>query len=414
MEGYDPYNPQSFQSGISDLASFSFALSNGSLVASIAMDRVRILALANLTTPPTVQSADGFPPQDGMQAIFYDALPWKGNPTKVFAWLGLPKNRTGKVPAVVLVHGGGGTAYTSWVKKWNEQGFAAISIAVEGQTDKRNPTNPGWQQHAWPGPQRNGIYNDSSLPLTDQWMYHAVADAVLANSLLRSLPEVDAEKIGIMGVSWGGVITSTVIGIDPRFAFAIPTYGCGHLFDADNRYGVALSKNRLYREAWDPMVRMDLVKMPVLWFSWPKDQHFPLDSQAACYRAASGPHLLTLIPNMEHSHSSAWNPPDSYAFAKSVVTDGTPWCRQTGLEVVDSVVQVVFTSTKPLDRAVLITTSDTGFTGNRNWIESPALIETRGGESIVTALLPVGTTAWFVNASGGGLTASSDYQELKD
>jgi hypothetical protein len=142
LEGYDPYNPQSFQSGISDLASFSFALSNGSLVASIAMDRVRILALANLTTPPTVQSADGFPPQDGMQAIFYDALPWKGNPTKVFAWLGLPKNRTGKVPAVVLVHGGGGTAYTSWVKKWNEQGFAAISIAGLFLSRGRKPWYP--------------------------------------------------------------------------------------------------------------------------------------------------------------------------------------------------------------------------------------------------------------------------------
>jgi cephalosporin-C deacetylase-like acetyl esterase len=47
-------------------------------------------------------------------------------------------------------------------------------------------------------------------------MYHALADTMLANSLLRSLPEVDATKIGVMGVSWGGVITSTVIGLDER------------------------------------------------------------------------------------------------------------------------------------------------------------------------------------------------------
>ena len=44
-----------------------------------------------------------------------------------------------------------------------------------------------------------------------------------------------------MGVSWGGVITSTVMGIDSRFAFAIPTYGCGHMADAENHWGAASS-----------------------------------------------------------------------------------------------------------------------------------------------------------------------------
>jgi cephalosporin-C deacetylase-like acetyl esterase len=380
----------------------------------IAAHREQILALADLTAPPTVRAAEGFLAQDGMKAIFYDALPWKGKPTKVFAWLGLPEKRAGKVPAIVLVHGGGGTAFKEWVKKWNEHGYAAISIAVEGQTDERDPTDPkAWKQHAWPGPKHNGIYGDSSLTLTEQWMYHAVADAVLANSLLRSLPEVDADKVGVMGVSWGGVITSTVIGIDPRFAFAIPAYGCGHLFDSDNQYGRALGNNTLYREAWDPMTRIDRVKMPVLWFSWPEDAHFPLDCQAASYRASTGPHLLTLIPKMGHSHQAAWNPPDSYAFAESIVRDGQPWCRQTGVEVKDGSVQVTFTSTKPLDRAALIATSDSGFTGNRKWIESSATIEKRGDDWLVTAPLPAGTTAWFVNARSGGLTASSDYQERK-
>ena len=56
-------------------------------------------------------------------------------------------------------------------------------------------------------------------------MYRAVADAVPANSLLRSLRQVDVENVGLMGISWGGVITTTVIGIDSRFAFAIATYG---------------------------------------------------------------------------------------------------------------------------------------------------------------------------------------------
>ncbi len=61
------------------------------------------------------------------------------------------------------------------------------------------------------GPSRSGIYGDSAEPLSDQWMYHAVADCILANSLLRALPGVDPDRVGLMGFSWGGVITSTVI-----------------------------------------------------------------------------------------------------------------------------------------------------------------------------------------------------------
>ena len=377
-----------------------------------AAQREQILALATLTTPPAMQPAEGFASKDGLKAVFFEGQPWKGKPTKVFAWLGLPKIRSGKVPGVVLVHGGGGTALKEWVNKWNERGFAAISIAVEGQTDERDPADPkAWKQHAWPGPKRAGIYGDSAEPLTEQWMYHAVADTVLANSLLRSLPEVDADKVGIMGVSWGGVITSTVIGIDSRFAFAISTYGCGHLFDADNQYGRALGNSTLYREVWDPMTRMDRVKMPVLWFSWPQDEHFPLDCQAACYHSAPGPHLVTLIPGMGHGHAPAYNPPDSYAFAESIVRDGQPWCVQTGAKLESGTVRVEFAATKPLDRALLISTTDTGFTGKRQWTESSATVEKRGNLWCVTAPLPAGTTAWFVNARSGELTASSDYQQ---
>jgi len=316
----------------------------------------------------------------------------------------------------VLVHGGGGTAFKEWVKKWNDHGFAAISIAVEGQTDEPLPGGrPGvaWKQHTWAGPARVGIYGDSAEPLTDQWMYHAIADAVLANSLLRSLPEVDAKKVGVAGISWGGVITSTVIGIDGRFAFAVPIYGCGHMFDADNQWGRALATNILYREVWDPMVRLKKAQLPGLWLSWPGDEHFPLDCQAACYRAARGPHMVALIPGMRHSHPAGWNPPDSYGFAESIVSNGKPWLRQVLCREKSGAVRVEFIPTKPINRAVLISTTDTGFTGGRKWTETSAALETRKGRVLVTATLPPHTRAWFVNGRSGELTGSSDFNECK-
>ncbi|MDE0104340.1 MAG: acetylxylan esterase [Bryobacterales bacterium] len=382
-----------------------------------AEERQLVLGLGNLTAAPARFAAEGFAKDERIEAIFFEGLPWKGSATRVFAWLGLPEDGGAKVPGIVLVHGGGGTAFREWVERWTGRGYAAISIAVEGQTDEAEEVPPrarrSWKRHAWAGPRREGIYADSSEPLRDQWMYHAVADTVLANSLLRSLPRVDADRVGLMGISWGGVITSTAIGIDQRFAFAIPTYGCGHLFDSANRWGEALGDNRLYREVWDPMVRIDRVLAPVLWLSWPGEGAFPLDCQAACYRAAPGRRMVSLIPGMGHSHRAGWTPPDSYAFADSVVRSGEPWLTLTESNLSNGTVRVQMTAAKHLDSASLVWTGDLGFTGSREWAQSPAELTRNGGTWLVTAALPDIATAWFVNVRSGELTASSDYEQIR-
>ncbi len=63
--------------------------------------------MAALSEAPRVW-ADPNRSVEGVQAIFYEGLPWKGQPTRVFAYYGLPEVSEGqKVPAMVLVHGGG-------------------------------------------------------------------------------------------------------------------------------------------------------------------------------------------------------------------------------------------------------------------------------------------------------------------
>ena len=213
-----------------------------------AAQRQQVAALADLTTVPPLAPAEGRAADGQVRAIFFEGLPYRGKPTKVFAWLGLPTHHDGQLPGVVLVHGGGGTAFREWVERWNERGFAAISIAVEGQTDSKEPNSPfgsiatKWNRHADSGPQRSGIYHDTDQPLADQWMYHAAADTILAHSLLRAQPGVNASKVGLMGISWGGVITSTVVGLDRRFAFAIPTMAVVTLLTPPTNTGSRLGR----------------------------------------------------------------------------------------------------------------------------------------------------------------------------
>lgn len=411
-----PFNPletaSSFGRILSWCAGVALAAAGPCHADDFSAQRQLVENLALLTGAPAMRKAEGFPAAGGIEAIYFDSLEWKGKPTEVFAWLGIPKNPSGKVPGIVLVHGGGGTAFAEWVERWNDQGFAAISIAVEGQTSNRSEADPkAWERHESGGPARVGIYGDSNEPLKDQWMYHAVADAILASSLLRSLPKVDADKIGIMGISWGGVITSTAMGIDGRFAFAIPVYGCGHLSGAENQWGQALGDQAFYREIWDPVVRLNRAEMPALWLSWPQDRHFPLDCQAASYRAARGPRMVSIIPGMGHGHGPAWKRPESHAFAKSVVKYGTPWCRQTEVGANGTAASTVFESSKPLDRAVLVSTTGSGATGSREWKETPAKLRQNGGRWHATATLSKDTTAWFINVHSGALVSSSDFQD---
>lgn len=371
--------------------------------------REQIAALGDLKSPPAVDPAEGSAATGAIKPLFFDSLPYRGKPTRVFAWLGLPVERPGKVPGVVLVHGGGGTAFKEWVQKWNDQGFAAISIAVEGQTDERisgAPPGAQWKRHAAAGPARNAIYGDSAEPLTDQWMYHAVAATVLANSLLRSLPEIDARRVGVCGISWGGIITSTVVGIDPRFAFGIPIYGCGALDRIPNQYGRALGDLALYREVWEPLIRLPRATMPLLWLTGPRDAHFPLEVQQASYRAAPGPRLISIPFDMKHGHAAGWNPPDSHAFAQAVAETGRPWAREVSQESHNATARVIFETTRQVSAATLV------FKRDADWEKLPAQLETASGRVTATASIPADTTAYYFNLDADGLTLSSELRSI--
>ena len=182
-----------------------------------------------LSEPPKVYPAQTAEP--GVRAMYFEAVPWKGKPTRVFAYYGTPEGK--KLPAMVLIHGGGGTAFAEWVRLWNKRGYAAIAMDTVGTVPDKADDGKLWapvrKRHEYGGPAGWGDFGSIDEPITDQWSYHAVAAAVLAHSLIRSFPEVDPKRIGVTGISWGGYLTSIVSGVDPRFRFAAPVYGCGFL-----------------------------------------------------------------------------------------------------------------------------------------------------------------------------------------
>ncbi|WP_158606704.1 alpha/beta hydrolase family protein [Paenibacillus ginsengarvi] len=272
----------------------------------------------------------------GIRSVFYEGLPYKGKETRIFAHYGIPEAAEGeKVPAVVLVHGGGGTAYEEWVQLWMKRGYAAIAMDLEGNVPDKSEGGTKRIGHAMPGPAREGIFLDCDEPVQDQWMFHAAAACIRAHSFLRSLPQVDLERIGITGISWGGIVTSLVAGLDSRFAFAIPVYGCGYLYEAHNQWGerfveMGASGAESVKRQTEPSAYFSRVTMPTLWVNWLYDPHFGMNIFSKSYRHAkkgieqSG---LCIYPQLGHSHPLGWKPDEIYAFADSIVRDGSRLLR---------------------------------------------------------------------------------------
>lgn len=369
--------------------------------------------LAALSTAPESWPADGFD-SDHARAVFFKGLPCEGRETRVFAWIGLPELDAGrKAPGMVLVHGGGGTAFASWVKRWTSQGYAAIAMDTCGCVPKG--TYGHWEAHEHSGPAGWGGWGQIHDPREDQWTYHAVADAILAHSLLLSLPEVDAERTGLTGLSWGGYLSCIIAGVDARFKLAVPVYGCGFT----NEHGFAGSVKGLGQECadrwmrwWDPSVYLPHAAMPMLWVTGSNDFAYTMNALQKSYRLPAGPHTLCVRLRMPHGHGAAGEgPKEIYTFADSILKDGSPLLRITGRGRDGREVWATFEGATPVRKAELNVTGDTGRWQDRKWDALPA---TLGPAGRITATLPEGTTVYYLNLfDERECVVSTEHEEIR-
>ena len=136
-----------------------------------------------------------------LRRLFYQSEPVNGKPTRVFADDAQPAVVVGRLPAIVLVHGGGGTAYPDWALMWAKRGYAALAMDLNGWGPGRVPLPDGGPSLAGPL-----VIPVQATPLTDVWSYHAVAAVIRGVSLLRSLPQVNPFLVSVHGIS--GAATS--------------------------------------------------------------------------------------------------------------------------------------------------------------------------------------------------------------
>jgi dienelactone hydrolase len=336
------------------------------------------------------------PKVENVKAITFSGMPFQGKPARVFAWLGIPTVKAGeKVPAMVLIHGGGGTAFDEWVRLWVGRGYAAIAMDTCGQVPVGNYGQ--YIRDAQGGPAGWGGFDQLDRPREEQWTYHAVADAILAHSLVRSLPEVDSERTGVTGISWGGYLTCIVAGVDHRFKLAVPVYGCGFYRDTIFQDGLEKLDAKLadrWLESWDPSVYLGAAEMPFLWVTGSNDFAYTMKALQRSYRLPRGARMLCVRLRMPHAHGGAGeNPEEIRVFADSILKSGVPLAEITGSGRDGTNAWVTFSAKAPISRAELNFTKDVGRWQDRKWDSMTA--QQVGGK--FSAGIPEGTRVYYFN-----------------
>ena len=221
-----------------------------------------------------------FGPADGaVREVTYEGASLDGKPTRVSGYYARPASGDGPFPAMLLVHGGGGRAFPRWATLWADRGYVAPAMDLAGHGPDRERLPDG-------GPDQDDEAEFRDFDPTDptaMWTYQAIAAVLKGHALPANRGEVDANRVGVTGISWEGYLACIVAGVDDRIKVAVPVYGCGCPHEDGSRKPKRFDEvppGRRDRRviAFDPSKYLSGVSRPIPFVNGTNDFAYPLDS----------------------------------------------------------------------------------------------------------------------------------------
>ncbi len=143
-----------------------------------------------------------------------------GDPIK--AWLTLPRGIDGPLPAVVEYNGyGGGRGLPVERLGWASSGYAHLFMDTRGQGSMWGSGGETPDPHG-SGPSSAGFMTRGIEDPSDYYYRRVFTDAVLAIDAVRTLPQVDADRVSVAGGSQGGGIALAAAGLADGLIAAMP------------------------------------------------------------------------------------------------------------------------------------------------------------------------------------------------
>jgi dienelactone hydrolase len=135
-----------------------------------------------------------------------------------------PEKFKGKLPAMIVLHGTGGSkdGMVSWLEEFARQGIIGIAIDARYHGDRSGGAKGSAAYvaaiaKAWRTP--------ADQPMGHPFYYDTVWDLWRLLDVLEKDPDIDARRIGMLGTSMGGIQTWLAASVDDRVAVAAPLIG---------------------------------------------------------------------------------------------------------------------------------------------------------------------------------------------
>jgi dienelactone hydrolase len=169
--------------------------------------------------------------------------------SEIYAVIASPQ-APGKHPGILVLHGGGGSAEVEKAISWAQRGFVAVTPDLPGIAEPKKLTNTKGRFSSLKYGEGRWVANPDA---SESVIFDAVLSAMKSLYLLRSRTDVDTSNIGVVGVSWGGYMTTMVCGLaGDQVKAGLALYGCG-FFDLGSQSGTVHYDPKLPRTSLNRM-----------------------------------------------------------------------------------------------------------------------------------------------------------------
>jgi dipeptidyl aminopeptidase/acylaminoacyl peptidase len=190
---------------------------------------------------------------------------------RIRSWLVLPETASAASPAPLLlwVHGGPMSSWNSWSWRWNPWLMAARGYAV-----------------LLPDPALSTGYGQEFIARAHHaWGARPMADIMAATDATLARPDVDADRVAMMGGSYGGYMANWMAGHTDRFQAIVSHAGLwaldqmfgtmDHPMFLRPQFGDPLTSPEMYQEN-SPHLHIDKIRTPMLVIHGDKDYRVPI------------------------------------------------------------------------------------------------------------------------------------------
>jgi len=341
---------------------------------------------------------------DGLVDIYFDTAYWQSTPTQVWAVYGQPPGTTDKIlPGVLLMHGGGGTAFPAWVQAWVDRGYAAIAPDLGGLGPDGTSLDNGST------PDNQSPYKYLNINTTDPrtvWPYHAITHAAYSLSILRSQKKVNPDKLCSIGVSWGGYLNCLLVGMDDRIQGAVAHYGGGDMRDCGATWdkNIDTTQQSLWLANYDAMEFINATSASLLLTAGVKDQNFftPNFMNVGSRASNATSVYINVYSGAIHSEGSARALLEPYRFIDAIIGSAT------ALTAVNTVImsgsEIRAECNGAIVHASVNFTTDTTTWSYRTWTCSEMTVT---NTYAVGATIPASVTGWYIRVTDSGSYSTS-------